>query len=232
MGEHATLERISLDEFYAVGNWQPANKTPKTIGLSGQILDPTHIGVIFDTVPGNLPATNGNLVAIWQNAGIPYGQKPMQKQSITKNDPTGDQIFEFPIQRKPYVVAYGTSDTGAAWAGTVQFTPGGGLEGVTFVTQIDVSAAGNDSLNAAFKTPVGNVPSANGNWIGLWKGAMPTFDGANRIKKVDITVSTAEGFQSMSGLNLLMNTTYTLAYAVGPKDSDLAAWVTFVTQPF
>jgi len=29
-----------------------------------------------------------------------------------------------------------------------------------------------------------------------------------------------------------MNTTYSLAYAVGPKDSDIAAWVTFTTQPF
>ena len=222
----------ALAQFYSEANWKPANKTPRTIDLSGEILDPTHIGVIFDTVPGNLPATNGNLVAIWQSAGIPYGQKPMQKQSITKNDPTGDQIFEFPIQRKPYVVAYGTSDTGTAWAGTVQFTPGHGVEGVTFVTQVDVAAAGNDSLNANFKTPTGNVPNANGNWIGLWKGPMPTFDGTNRIKKVDISASTAEGFQSMSGLSLLMNTTYCLAYAVGPKDSDLAAWVTFVTQPF
>ena len=219
--------------FYSAGGpWNPANKTPRTMGLSGEILDPTHIGCMFDTVPGNLPATNGNLVAIWQNAGIPYGQQPMQKQAITKNQPTGDQIFEFPIQRKPYVIGYGTSDTASAWVGTVQFTPGGGMAGVPFVTVIDVMATGADSLLATFKTPLGNNPSANGNWVGLWQGPQPTFDGANMIKKVNVTASTAEGSQSMSGLTLLMNTTYSLVYAVGPKASDLAAWVTFVTQPF
>ena len=58
------------------------------------------------------------------------------------------------------------------------------------------------------------------------------YDGSNRIKKVNVNVSTAQGGQSMSGLALLMNTTYSLAYAVGPKDSDIAAWVTFTTQPF
>lgn len=219
--------------FYSAGaGWQPANKTPRTMDLSGAILDPTHVVVGYGTVPGNQPATNGNLVAIWQNNGIPWGQTPMQKQSITKNDPTGDQIFEFNIQRLPYVVAYGTSDTNKAWAGTLQFTPGQGTDGVPFVTQIDVSAAGADSLLASFNTPLLNNPNANGNWVGLWQGPQPTYDGSNRIKKVNVTATTAQGSQSMSGLGLLMGTTYSLAYAVGPKDSDIAAWVTFVTQPF
>ena len=219
--------------FYASApGWQPASKTPRTIDLSGSILDPTHVGVVYNTVPGNQPATNGNLVAIWQNAGIPYGQVPLQKQNISVNSPTGDQVFDFPIQRLPYVVGYGTSDTGTAWAGTLQFTPGQGVEGVPFVTQIDVQAVGNDSLLAVFNTPLGNNPGANGNWIGLWKGPQPTFDGTNRIKKVNVTVTTAQGSTQMSGLTLLMNTVYSLAYAVGPKDSDLAAWVTFTTQPF
>jgi hypothetical protein len=223
----------SSGHFYAAAaGWQPVNKTPQTIKLSGAILDPTHVGVIYSTVPGNQPATNGNLVAIWQNEGIPWGQQPMQKQNITLNSPTGDQIFEFPIQRLPYVVAYGTSDTGTAWAGTLQFTPGQGVDGAPFVTQIDIQATGNDSVLAVFNTPMGNIPSSNGNWIGLWKGPQPTYDGSNRIKKVNVNVSTAQGGQSMSGLTLLMNTTYSLAYAVGPKDSDIAAWVTFTTQPF
>jgi hypothetical protein len=231
-GEAIVKAETTLEHLYSEASWKPANKSPKTITLTGTILDANHVGIIWDTVPGNQPAKNGNLVAMWQNAGIPYGQPPMQKQSITKNDPTGDQIFEFPIQRKPYVAAYGTSDTGTAWAGTVQFTPGQGLDGDPFVTTIDVAAAGADSLMATFSTPLGNVPSANGNWIGLWQGPMPTFDGTNMIKKVAITASTADGTQSMSGLTLLMNTTYSLVYAVGPKASDLAAWVTFTTQPF
>jgi hypothetical protein len=222
----------NLDHLFSLADWEPVNKLPQSIGLKATILDPNHVGVTFSTVPGNLTSTNGNLVALWQSDGIPYGQAPTQKKAITKNEPTGDQIFEFPIQRKPYVIAYGTSDTGKAWAGTVQFTPGQGTVGVPFVTKIDVRAAGADSLLAEFKTPLRNVPNANGNWVGLWKAASPTFDGANRIKKVDVSASTADGTQSISGLELLMDTTYCLAYAVGPKDTDLAAWVTFTTKPF
>jgi len=156
----------------------------------------------------------------------------MQKQSITKDDPTGDQIFEFPLQRLPYVIAYGTSDTNKAWAATVQFTPGQGTEGVSFVTSIDVQAAGNNSLLAIFSTPLLNNPNANGNWVGLWEGTQPTYDGTNRLKKVTVTATVASDSQSMSGLTLLMNTTYSLAYGIGPKDSDIAAWVTFTTQPY
>ena len=220
------------DFYTSEGNWKPANKTPRTIDFTGSILDAKHLIAAYNTVPGNRPATNGNLVAIWQSAGIPWGQTPMQKQSITKDDPTGDQIFEFPLQRLPYVIAYGTSDTNKAWAATVQFTPGQGTEGVSFVTSIDVQAAGNNSLLAIFSTPLLNNPNANVNWVGLWEGTQPTYDGTNRLKKVTVTATVASDSQSMSGLTLLMNTTYSLAYGIGPKDSDIAAWVTFTTQPY
>ena len=51
MQEHSTLER-----FFSEANWKPANKSPKTISLSGTILDPTHVGINWDTVPGNQAA--------------------------------------------------------------------------------------------------------------------------------------------------------------------------------
>lgn len=229
--QQATKEQAPGHFYAAASPWKPANKTPHTMLLSGEILDPKHVGMQFETLPDNRPATNGNLVAIWQNVGVPYGQSPMQKKSITKDQQSGDQIFEFSIQRKPYVCAYGTSDTGTAWTGTVQFTPGQGTEGVPFVTEIDITATGADSLLATFKTPRENNPVANKNWIGLWEGSHP-YDDTKLRKKVDVTASTAEGSQSMSGLELLMNTTYSLGYAVGPKATDLAAWITFVTQPF
>jgi len=212
-------------------NWEPANKTASVIILTGTIFDARHVGVTWVTVPGNQPAKNGNLLALWQSSGIPWGQKPLQKQPIAKNDPSGDQMFQVELQRKPYVVAYGSADTNTAWAGTLQFNPGN-KEGVPFVTQIDLQAAGNDSLLAIYKTPLLNVPVSNKNWIGLWNDSQPTWDGTNRIKKVDVDGITAEGSQPMSGLNLLMNSTYCLAYAVGPKDSDIAAYVRFTTQPF
>jgi len=223
----------STHAFYASeSNWQPVNIIQQSITLAGTIMDGHHLGVTYGTLPGNQPAKNGNLVAYWQNTGIPWGQTPTQKQGITKNEPSGDQIFDFPIQRLPYVVAYGLSDTNKAWAGTIQFTPGSGVQGTPFVTSVNVQAAGNDSLLALFSTPVLNNPNVNENWIGLWQGTQPTYDGSNRIKKVTVTSTIASDSQSMSGLTLTMNTTYCLAYAVGPKDSDIAAWVTFTTQPF
>lgn len=221
-------------EFYTIpadSGWTPANKTPYVITFTGEIFDAHNLGVQYSTIPGNQPAKNGNTLALWQSQGIPWGQPPLQKKVIAKDDPTGDQVFQVELQRKPYIVGYATSDTGTAWAATLQFNPGD-KEGKPFVTSIDLQATGNDSLLAIFQTPKLNVPSANKNWIGLWLGTQPTWDGTNRLKKVDVESSSDTGSQPMSGLKLLMSTTYCLAYAVGPKDSDLAAWVTFVTQPF
>jgi hypothetical protein len=220
-----------ISEAASGGSFSPVNKVDHPTTIIGEIVGSDMIAVSWETLPGNLPATNGNLLALWQNQGIPYGQAPIQKKSIVNDTPTGDQLFRQALQRKPYIAAYGTTDTNKAWAATVQFLPGS-TKGIPFVTSIDCVAVGNNFLVAAFKTPTGNVPSANGNWVGLWEGPVVTFDGTNRIKKVDVTGSTSDGSQEMNGLELKINTTYSIGYAVGPKDTDLAAWQTFTTAPF
>ena len=208
-----SIRRLLRDRFYLRSRWESAGKRCRGI----------------NPPPTGICSRSGRI----RGTGLsPYGQTPLQKQSIIKDEPSGNQIFEFPIQSKPYVVAYGTSDTGTAWASTLQFTPGQGGQGKPLLVSIEVNAVNTDSLSAKFTTPFGNIPSANKNWMGLWEGPIVTFDGSNRIKKVDVGASQNIDFQSMSGLNLTINTTYSLGYGVGPKDSDLAAWVSFTTVPF
>jgi hypothetical protein len=231
-------QQLAEPHFYLIeGGWEPVNKVLSTIKLSGTILSPTQIGVTWDTVPGNQPATYHNRLALWQNQGIPWGLNPLQEHKIIKNTPSGDQLFDTALQRKPYVIAYGVSSLddkqhGAkSWAATVQFNPGSAI-GVPFVTEIDVAGVGNDSISARFSTPAGNNPKANGNWVGLWEGAVVTFDGTNKIATVPVSSTTSDGFLTLNGLSLKIDTTYTLGYAVGPLASDLAAWMTFTTASF
>lgn len=214
---------------------KPVNVIPKSIQITGKIYSKNLMTIDWVSLPDNLPATNGNILSVWQNTGLPWGQgtNPIQKTQIQTDSQYGDQIFEFPIERKPYIVAYGTSDTGSAWAATLQFNPGS-AEGIPVISTIELvqGSLGNNSLITQFSTPPGNNPNANKNWIGLWKGTKVTYDGSNRIAKVDIESSFAQDMQKMNGLELTINTTYTLGYACGPKDSDLSAFVTFTTAAY
>lgn len=230
------MEKLSLEKglrFYvAEGGWSPIHKVLHPTELTGTILSPAHIGVAWETIPGNQPSTNHNLLALWQNEGIPWGQPTLQTAPIIKNEPVGDQIFDIEIQRKPYIVAYGTnSNTTTAWAATLQFHPGN-VVGRPFVTSVDVLAVGNDSLLATFETPRGNNPSHHGNWLGLWEGPVVTFDGQNQLAHVPVQSTTAAGSQTLNGLSLKIDTTYSLGYAVGDKPTDLAAWMSFTTASF
>ena len=128
------------------------------------------------------------------------------------------------------MVAYGTSNSGTAYCAGQIVDPGQPQTPIT--TQLSVPWVGTDSLLAEFSTPAQNNPRTYGNWIGLWKGQGFTYNGANRIAKVVVSSDVASGSQSMNGLELTVNTLYTLGYSCGPRDEDVAAWITFKTQPF
>ena len=123
----------------------------------------------------------------------------------------------------------GTSGSGTAYCAAQIAGSSQPQEPIT--TQLGLAWLGSDSLLASFVTLPLNAPKSYRNWIGLWKGQGLTYDGSNRLAKVDIDSDGATS-QSMNGLLLTVDTTYTLGYACGPRDQDLAAWVTFKTDPY
>lgn len=211
------------------------NQIPHSNKLIGSIISKNLMTIKWETLPDNQAAKNGNSLYVWQNTSLPWGQgqSPLKYDTIKENVQTGDQIFKFDIEKKPYIVAYSTSASGSSFCATLQFNPGN-PEGESSFTKIELveSALGDNCLVARFITPLGNNPKANNNWLGLWEGSKVTYDGSNRIKKVMIESNVSSDTQLMNNLNLTIDTTYTLGYACGPKDSDLTAFVTFTTSPY
>ncbi len=205
-----------------------------TTKISAQLLDPTHIAVSYGTLMGNQPKNFGNVVSVWSGSEIGWSNKPnpIVTVPVPGTTPDGDMVVPLGSQppSPPYVVAYGTSNSGTAYC-AAQIVPSDPPPD-PITTQISLPWVGTDSLLAGFITPPQNCPRAYGNWIGLWQGQGITYNGINRIAKVNIDGNVATGSQSMNDLSLTFDTVYTLGYACGPRDQDLAAWLTFKTQPF
>lgn len=222
-----SIAKTSLAKSFEIVGW-------KNTSLTAQLLDATHIGVQFKTLMGNEPLKFGNVISVWSGNQIGWRTpKPVVSVPVPKNTPAGDMIIDLgnepPPGGPPYMVAYGTSGSGTAYC-AAQVAATDDQPSVT--TQLCLPWVGTDSLLAAFLTPQGNLPATYGNWIGLWPGQSVRYDGVNLIKKVNVTGDGAQGSQDMNGLTLTVNTLYTLGYACGPRNEDLAAFITFKTEPF
>jgi hypothetical protein len=205
-----------------------------TTKMCAELFDAKHIGVCRKTLTGNQPQLFGNVVSVWSGTGIGWDNKPapILTVPVEGETPDGDMIIDLGDRHAgapPYMVAYGTSDSNTAYC-TAQVA-GSSPPQAPITTQFSRVQVRSDSLLAYFTTLPRNAPRTYGNWIGLWKGGSLTYDGTNRIAKVDIN-SDAATSQSMNNLDLTVDTIYTLGYACGPRDQDLAAWLTFRTQPF
>jgi hypothetical protein len=200
--------------------------------MEAELLDATHIGIKRHTLPRNQPESFGNVVCAWSGTDIGWHNQPVPiaAEPVHGNTPDGDMVITLGIGAKPpFMVAYGTSNNTTAYCAAQ-------IAGVTpapqpLTIQLLTPAVFSDSLLARFALLPGNAPKTYANWVGLWLGAGLTYDATNRIARVAIDSDQAYS-QAINDLSLLINTTYTLGYACGPRDQDLAASFTFTTGPF
>jgi len=199
--------------------------------ITGLVTGASSILVKYKTLPGNQPNSNGNVIAVWQDTQIPWGTPPLQKKTVTGNSPAGSDAFDnLSIQSKSYIVGYSTGSNLSTICSTLTFTPGDPV-GTPFLTSVKAKELDSDTLIVSYDTPVGNDPKANQDWIGLWEGKTFTWDGKNRLTKVNVDKNTASG--SMVVLySLKVDTYYTLVYASGAAETNIAATFTFQTAPF
>jgi hypothetical protein len=205
--------------------------TQQQTEITGLVTSSTSILVKYKTLPGNLPNQNGNVMAVWQDTQIPWGTPPLQKKTVTGNQPTGSDAFDnLGIQSKSYIVGYSTGSNLSTVCSTLTFTPGN-VQGTPFLTSLGVKELDTDTLIVSYDTPVGNDPKANQNWIGLWEGKSFTWDGKNRLTKINVDKNSATGSMVML-YSLKIDTFYTLAYASGAADTNISTSLTFQTGPF
>ena len=111
---------------------------------------------------------------------------------------------------------------------TVQVNVDGSM-GTTSLTQVNALSVGNNMLLLSYQTPIGNIPSQNQNWIGIWPGYTVSFNGRNCLHRELVRSEFNSGQICVNSFAFTISTTYTVSYATGPSNSDIVATVTFTT---
>ncbi|BAI76247.1 hypothetical protein AZL_d04210 (plasmid) [Azospirillum sp. B510] len=218
--------------------------TAKTT-LALTLLDDATLQVDYNTLSGNMPQTYGNYLGIWQdNSGnIPYNQTAQNTSTVNGNTQAGSTTFPVSsLTTNGYVVCfavgrqltapmqiYGNACSTAFLppnSSTVIYTPG----------SLTYNSNGSNNLNLNYALPVGDSPSTNGAWVGLWKGSLASYTSAPNVGAAAITSTSSSGIAFINGIALGRGATYTAALftsgwnAATPASSlltTMAATVTF-----
>jgi len=184
------------------------------------LLSDTLLQVDYNTLSGNMPQTYGNYLAIWQdNQGvIPYNQAAQNTSTVGGNTQAGSTTFPVSsLSTNGYVVCYavgkqlttpmqtyGNACSTAflpAGSSTVTYTPG----------TVSYNSNGTNNLNLNYALPVGDSPSTNGAWVGLWNGTLPSYTTAPTAGAAAITSTSSSGIAFINGITLGRGATYTAA---------------------
>src|SRR5260221_1351462 len=114
------------------------------VSISIPSITPATVMVSFTSLPGNMPKTNQNFVAIWESTIIPWPIKPLAVQQVPLDQEQGSVVMSgLSFQSKPYIIGYGVgpliTDICASAIVYVCSQPGSGVSSRT-ATQVPTSA--------------------------------------------------------------------------------------------
>ncbi len=184
------------------------------------LLNDTNLQVDYNTLSGNMPQTYGNYLAIWQdNQGvIPYNQTAQNTTPVSGNTQAGSTTFPVTsLNVNGYVVAFAVGKQLTAPAQTygnacsTAFLPPGSGPVIYTPGSLSYNSNGSNNLNLNYALPVGDMPSANGAWVGLWNGTLASYTSAPTAGAAAITSASSSGVAFINGISLGRGATYTAA---------------------
>ncbi|MEJ2768396.1 hypothetical protein [Mycetohabitans sp. B46] len=133
----------------------------------------------YDTLPGNQPKANKNIVYLWQTNGeeVPFHEDPQRKSMLIDSN-RADNLTNFDglsLAKDSYLMAYAVANNVNAVVTTLIIKgTGDGRFDVSFPEDslaFSVTQIGSTSLCYHFCVPRGMSPMDDGDWIGLWEGS-------------------------------------------------------------
>jgi hypothetical protein len=201
-----------------------AQVTLKVDGATGTTID-----VEYESLPGNLPTTNKNFVAVWNGTIVGWGQPPMRQMGIPGDFVAGSLVVDgVRISELAYTVGYGvgpaiTDICASAILGA------GSQTGPTDSVSLSLNRVGTTSVSVHYTTLDGYLPATNGNWIALWTGRVSPYSAPPPLARAPVPLDMSAGDVGMNGVVMTRDTTYTLAYFMGADAATAAAILTFST---
>lgn len=191
-----------------------------TTTLKIQNVSADTVDLDYATMPGNMPNTYGNFLAIWQNtASIPWNTDPLKTFSVPTNTPAGSATFGgLNLNNNSYIIGYATGPT-LTGSGNIQkygnicataFIPAGSSDGTIFTPGISDIGIGTTSVSFQFTLPDGLLPQTNGAWAGLWRGENPSYYGTAPTAFIPISPDASSGRTAFNNVSIGRGLTYTI----------------------
>lgn len=184
-----------------------------TLGIenyTGDTVTARYVGL-----PANQPHSYGNFVAIWEDSVIPWTVAPIASKPIPQDRPTGTvTLMGLTITRSTYIVGYGVGPGTPTICGSAVLSAGG-LRMAPMSVQMNLTYVGTDSVIIRYETLNGYLPATNHNWIGLWRGYVSPYNAPALVGSVAIPDDVTTGSVAIDGVELAINSPYTLIYFMG-----------------
>lgn len=215
-----------------------------TTNVSIDYITADTIGVSYNTLPGNMPNTYGNFVAIWQNSNsIPWNSEPLKTQPIPDNTQKGSFNFTgLDIAKNQYIVGYSvgakltTGQTYGNVCSTAYAPSSDPTQQVKEVSSLGLVFVGPSSLAFSFKLPNGCTPESNGAWCGMWRSSNGSYNNAPD-EAIPVNINTESGTLSFNSVTIGLGQTYTIAFFMSgwnggssPVQTTMACTLTFTNS--
>ncbi|WP_323069338.1 hypothetical protein [Mycetohabitans endofungorum] len=150
-----------------------------SITVESEDIKSTIIPFRYDTLPGNQPKANKNIVYLWQTNGeeIPFHEDPQRKSMLIDSNRADNftNFDELSLAKDSYLMAYAVANNVNAVVTTLLITGvGDGRFNVSLPEDklaFSVAQIGSTSLCYYFCVPRGMSPKDDGDWVGLWEGS-------------------------------------------------------------
>jgi hypothetical protein len=178
----------------------------------------------YDTLSGNQPRANKNIVYLWQTNGeeVPLHEDPQRKSMLIDSNRADNttNFEELSLAKDSYLMAYAVANNVNAVVATLLIKGvGDGRFDVSFPEdnlKFSVTQIGSTSLCYYFCVPRGMSPKDDGDWVGLWEGSTVSelyYKRPRCFSPVPIHTNKGNGvFTLPEGQNLENGIEYTLGY--------------------
>ena len=197
---------------------QASSIKSKTTLLIVDYITADSLGLSYETLPGNMPSTYNNFIAIWQNSdSIPWNQEPIAIQEISSNSPKGTINFpNLSITKNTYIIGYSVGPrltTGQKFGNicSTSFIIDSNTSSINFSSSLKLVFVGTDSIAFNYNLPVGITPQSNLAWAGIWRSNNASY--TNRPDATTpVSLNNESGTLTFDQFTVALGETYTIAF--------------------
>lgn len=187
--------------------------------------------IIYHTLPGNLPNTNGNYLALWQSPDetVPWDRLPDENHtcSVFMDAPEGDLIMtDLDLPEDSYLIAYSlspkatTPDENNFCASVFLPKLDAGSAAAPALVTMDVLDISSYSAIIRYHALSGCTPKSHGSWIGIWD-ERDSFLHDDPLSAVPLTKNSDQGEVALNNFKIIKGHRYTVGYFTGGYDPKL-----------